>query len=732
MALNPRQQAFYEASTRSPKKVDHPQNPQGEQLRITQYFAQNIFDLQKTQSLSGEQKEQIQKVIKQNQTLDLELANAVAKAVTEWALSKGVTHFCHWFQPLTGETAEKHDSFLDFEGARPIERLSGKQLVMGEPDASSFPNGGSRSTFEARGYTSWDITSPMFVVENPSGKTLCIPSAFVSYHGAALDMKTPLLRSLKTIDEALSEFCNLVRPEGEKEIESVDVTCGTEQEYFLVDKLFYNQRADLVMSGRTLYGSLTARHQQLEDHYFGMIPTRVEAFMQDLEIELYKLGIPAKTRHNEVAPGQFELAPIFQKANIMADHNQLIMNTIKRIADEHNFVALLHEKPFAGVNGSGKHLNWSFSTDSGQNLLGPGDSPQENYRFLAVVGMILEAVKRHGGFLRASIASHGNDHRLGANEAPPSIFSIFLGTTLTQIFEKLVKGDQYTPSGEENLDHGTGAIVTLPKDNTDRNRTSPFAFTGNKFEIRALGSSSAVGFPMAIINAALAEVVTEYNGWIKEQKEAGKTADETLIALAKKCYESAESIVFNGDNYTQEWVQEAERRGLPNLKNTPEALALFRSEEKAKFLVEQGVFSYDELKLRHNVLVERYNKHRSVEFETLLASIYQGIIPCALEYKEELQTLIFNDRDLEMDSPFENRLYEEINRHLTAANEKIIALEKELSRAQEQDDVAFGETIVEKLLPLSEELAVHCNYFESVVPDKYWTLPKYYDLLFIR
>jgi len=483
-------------------------------------------------------------VIEGKKTIDRPLATKVANSVLEWAISKGATHFCHWFQPLTGSTAEKHDAFLSFDNDRPIEALSASQLMQGEPDASSFPNGGSRATFEARGYTTWDLTSPLFIQNSSNGKTLVIPTAFVSYHGDALDTKTPLLRSELKVNEVVTKFCHLT---GMKDVGRITTTCGAEQEYFLIDKAFYFSRQDLVMTGRALFGSLTSRNQQLEDHYFGMIEDRVLAYMQEVEIELYKMGIPAKTRHNEVAPGQFELAPIFKDTNVAADSNQVVMTVLRNVALKHDFVCLLHEKPFAGVNGSGKHLNWSMSTDTGVNLLEPGHDPQDNYRFLAVLATVTEAVQRHADIIRMGIASHSNDHRLGANEAPPSIMSVFLGTTLTEILNSMISGGKYVASNKTILDLGTRQLADLFKDNTDRNRTSPFAFTGNKFEFRACGSSASIGYPLSLLNAAVADVFEETNKFIEDEISKGKSADEALLAVILKWYGNAQKSVFNGD-----------------------------------------------------------------------------------------------------------------------------------------------------------------------------------------
>ncbi len=558
-----------DAIHREERSFQRPVDSTGKYLRISDYYGENVFHFSDTPGIADDVKKELEEVSRSGKLIQKEHANIVAKAVTEWAISHGATHFCHWFQPLTGSTAEKHDSFLSFSKGKVIERLSAVQLMQGEPDASSFPNGGSRSTFEARGYTSWDMSSPMFLMEGGNGKTLCIPTAFVSYHGEALDVKTPLLRSISRLGKSATEFCQIV---GMKDVKKVQVTTGAEQEYFLIDKSFYYSRPDLVMTGRTLFGSLSSKNQQLDDHYFGAIPERVIVFMQELDYELHRLGIPAKTRHNEVAPGQFEIAPIFTDANIAADNNQQIMALIKHIAGKHGMVALLHEKPFAGVNGSGKHLNWSMATDSGVNLLEPGKEPHQNMRFLATTMIVVEAVKRHAKMLRMAIASQSNDHRLGANEAPPSIISVFLGQTLENVLKSIKDGKTFTPESEKILEMGADQLAHLLKDNTDRNRTSPFAFTGNRFEFRAVGSSKSIGLPLSVLNAAVSSVFQEANSFLKKEINSKVDADAALLKLIKKYLDSSWEVVFNGDGYSEQWVIEATKRRLPNLKTTADPL----------------------------------------------------------------------------------------------------------------------------------------------------------------
>jgi len=581
-------------------------------LRVSEYFGENVFNFREAEGIPDSVKTEMIDSNRAGKPISKEHVELVANVVTDWATSKGATHFCHWFQPLTGNSAEKHDAFLSFsrEDRRPIEKLSVAQLMQGEPDASSFPHGGARSTFEARGYTVWDMSSPMFLKEGKNGKILCIPTAFVSYYGEALDIKTPLLRSISRINRATTKFSQLI---GRKETKRVIVTCGAEQEYFLIDKSFYYSRPDLVMTGRTLFGSPTTRNQQLEDHYFGSVPERVLSFMQELDHELYRLGIPSKTRHNEVAPGQFEVAPIFSDANLAADQNQLTMELIKKIAKKHNFEALLHEKPFAGINGSGKHLNWSLSDDQGRNLLEPGQGPEQNHSFLAMVAIIVEAVNRHADVLRMSVAGHGNDHRLGANEAPPSIISIFLGGTLTRIYDSILSGATSKPSDSKSVDLMAEQLVHLLMDNTDRNRTSPFAFTGNRFEFRGVGSSHAIGFPLSILNAAVAEVIEDSNGILEAELKKGVNVEDALLGLVRKWMGNSRKVVFNGDGYSGDWIVEAEKRGLPNLKNTAEALKVLKDEKAITFLTGSSIYTKDELTTRYNVQLKRYNQHREIE-----------------------------------------------------------------------------------------------------------------------
>ncbi len=714
------------------RKFEVPCDVNGNPLRVSEYFGENVFDFMKSEILTKQDKTDLQDVLGKKKDLTKEMAEKFANAVLNWATSKGATHFTHWFQPLTGATAEKHDAFLSIENGQPIEKLSASQLIQGEPDASSFPNGGARSTFEARGYTSWDLTSPIFLKSHENGKTLTIPTAFVTYFGDALDIKTPLLRSITQLSKAATNFLNLTSGsdrEADKHTH-VDVSCGCEQEYFLVDKGLFFERPDLVMGGRTLFGAATSRNQQLDDHYFGTVPERVMAFMQEVEVELYKLGIPAKTRHNEVAPGQFELAPIFDSANVAVDQNQMVMSILQSVAIKHDFVCLLHEKPFAGINGSGKHMNWSMGSAKAGNLLEPTNTPHTNYRFLAMVSMICEALHRHGGSLRTAIASHSNDHRLGANEAPPSIISAFLGDTLTAILDAYGEGKKYDASDASFLDLGADQLARLVQDNTDRNRTSPFAFTGNKFEFRAVGSSQNVGIPMTVLNGAVADVINDMNVRIEKELGEGKAVDDILIGITKDLYNNSKSVVFNGDGYSQEWQDEAAKRGLPNMRTSADALKVIADSGANSFLTKLGIYTESELTMRFNVRVERYCLHRIIEFNTLINMIHKDIMPATIEYKGVLANSIDEQKDVGVDAKVDKALLVKINDELNNLYDKASKLQGAVAELGHEIDSA--EKIAHELLPLSEEIAGHIAYLEENVSEELWPLPTYYDLLFVR
>jgi glutamine synthetase len=723
-----RNMAKSDAIHREERTFERPVDKSGNYLRITDYYGENVFRIADAQGIPSEIKKELAEVARSGKLIDIDHAKIVADAVTEWAMSHGATHFCHWFQPLTGATAEKHDSFLSFSKGKMIERLSASQLMQGEPDASSFPNGGSRSTFEARGYTSWDMSSPMFLMDGGNGKTLCIPTAFVSYHGEALDVKTPLLRSITRLGDAATKFCNII---GLDDVKKVQVSTGAEQEYFLVDKAFYYSRPDIVMTGRTLFGSLSAKNQQLDDHYFGAIPERVITFMQELDYELHRLGIPSKTRHNEVAPGQFEIAPIFTEANIAADNNQQIMALIKHIANKHDMVALLHEKPFAGINGSGKHINWSMGTDTGINLLEPGKAPHQNMRFLASTMVVVEAVRRHAKMLRMSIASQSNDHRLGANEAPPSIISVFLGQTLENVFTAIKDGKAFTPEDQKILEMGADQIAHLLKDNTDRNRTSPFAFTGNRFEFRAVGSTQSIGLPLSVLNAAVASVFEEANEFLAKEIHSEADIDIALNKLIKMYLDSSWQVVFNGDGYSDDWLKEAEKRGLPNLRTTADALAVLADKKETNFISEMNIYNAAELETRHNVLLERYNTLREIEFSTLIGLVNQNVFPAVVEYKQKLVNIIQGQKDIGFDAQVEMDLLKKISEIQTSLHGQMTKF-NELIKTFPEDEGERSFTIANEAYPLSELIAGHCNELEEVLPTEMWSLPTYYDMLFLR
>lgn len=710
-----------------PQELDQKGHPTGRPMKVSQYYGEHVFDIATAEEIPENIREELIAVKQGRRKFNKEHAKVIAKAVTDWATARGATHFSHWFQPLTGGTAEKHDAFLEIKNGKPIEELSVSKLLQGEPDASSFPNGGSRSTFEARGYTSWDISSPMFLIEGASGSTLCIPTAFVSYRGDALDMKTPLLRSLTRLSDVATEFLKTI---GHKDSQYVTVTAGCEQEYFLVDRAFYFSRPDLVMTGRTVFGSLSAKNQQLEDHYFGSIDERTLAFMQEVDYTLHRLGVSSKTRHNEVAPGQFEIAPIFADANVASDQNQIIMSVLRKVATRHNFEVIFHEKPFAGINGSGKHVNWSMSDNTGLNLLDPGNEPHSNWRFLAVVSMICEAVNRHGGALRMAIASASNDHRLGANEAPPSIISVYLGDTLEKIYQAILEGKAFTPEDGAVLDMGAMQLAELLKDNTDRNRTSPFAFTGNKFEFRAVGSKAAVGLPISILNAAVSEVMAEGVELLKADMKAGKSVQEALVHLTKKMTSSSKRAVFNGDGYSEEWVKEAASRGLPNYRTTPEALKVLLDSKQTAFLTQQKIYTENELKTRYVVLEERYEKMREIEFNTLISIIHQNILPAAISYKNELCELISKQKALGLEVEGEMDLLKrmvEISKWVYKETQRLEATLKSTEGKKNR-----AELIAHEVLPAAEAVSNWCNQLEEIVPNDLWSLPKYYDMLFLR
>ena len=666
----------------------------------------------------------LKKTIENNTHLELDVANSVAVAMKEWAVENGATHFTHWFQPMTGFTAEKHDSFITPIGdGQIIMDFSGKELVKGEPDASSFPSGGLRATFEARGYTAWDPTSPAFIKD----RTLYIPTAFCSYSGEALDKKTPLLRSMETLSKEATKILHLL---GQTDITSVSTTVGPEQEYFLVDKELYKQRKDLIFTGRTLLGAKPPKGQEMEDHYFGSLKPRISAYMHDLDEELWKLGIPAKTKHNEVAPAQHELAPIFDTANVAVDHNQLTMEIMKKVAEKHGLVCLLHEKPFDGINGSGKHNNWSMTTNTGANLLEPGRTPAENTQFLVFLMAVIKAVDEYADLMRLSVASAGNDHRLGANEAPPAIVSIFLGEELTAVLDSIENDTFFGKQQKIQMDTGATVLPHFFKDNTDRNRTSPFAFTGNKFEFRMLGSSISVSGPNIVLNTAVAEALRQFYDELKDTP--ADKMDDAVHALVKRAILKHKKIIFNGNGYTDEWVAEAEKRGLYNLKSTPEALPCFIAKKNVELFTSHNIFTEGEIYSRHEILLENYCKTLHIEAKTLQEMVRRQFLPTLLEYQDSLTYSIQGKRSV-ADLPCKAELkllttFADYYDKLTDCVEKLEAdtIAVEAIEDMEKASFFYHDTII----PTMEEIRVLADEAETLLPDGILPYPSYEELLF--
>jgi len=661
--------------------------------------------------------------LEKGEPLDLELADGVAAAMRAWAMERGATHYTHWFQPLTGSTAEKHDSFYSPAGdGSAISEFSGKDLVRGEPDASSFPTGGIRSTFEARGYTAWDPTSPAFILENPNGAVLCIPTAFTSWTGEALDMKIPLLRSMDALSNAAVDALRLF---GESEAQKVFTTCGNEQEYFLIDEAYYFARPDLVTTGRTLFGAKPPKGHELDDHYFGSIPERVLACMLEVENELAKLGVPIKTRHNEVAPAQYEVAPVFENSNLSVDHQQLTMRTLQAVARRYGLVCLLHEKPFAGVNGSGKHNNWSMGTDTGANLLEPGDTPHENLQFLFFCTAVIEAVNKHQGLLRASIAGAGQDHRLGANEAPPAIISIFLGSQLNHVFESLEQGTSATAVSEAVMQLGTPTLPELEKHPGDRNRTSPFAFTGNKFEFRALGSSESPSLPNTVLNTIVAESVQRLAGELRKATEGGTSVDDALPGIVKDSWLANKQVIFNGDNYSEEWHKEAEQRGLKNLRSTPEALPELISEQTVGVFGKFNVLSERELESRYEVMAEQYATKVNIEAETAATMARTQLLPAAVRHLAELRAAGDGISPIRSLAGETGELIEELWN-------AIQTLESKNDTPGELEGLEWAKYIRDEVVPAMDGVREVADRLERIVAEDLWPLPRYSEILFIK
>jgi glutamine synthetase len=700
---------------------------------VSSYFAQNVFTEDTMKSMVTEKTFRAFKNWQEQGSIISEgQANEIATAMKDWACAKGATAYTHWFQPMTGTTAEKHDSFIDFNGVSQVmEKFTGKKLIQGEPDASSFPSGGLRATFEARGYTAWDPSSPAFITEVALGKTLCIPTIFISYTGDALDKKLPLLRSDTTINQAA---VNLLKVLG-SEATTVHSTCGPEQEYFLIDEGYYKLRPDLQLTNRTLIGAPSPKGQQLEDQYFGSIKERVLNYMNEMAEEAYKLGIPVTTRHNEVAPHQFEVAPIFERSNLAADHNQLLMDVMKKVALRHGFVCLLHEKPFAGINGSGKHLNWSLADDLGNNLLNPGDTPESNLQFLTVLVATVSAVYRHGDLLRASVASAGNEHRLGANEAPPAIMSVFLGAQLTQLLDNIKNGKVNKVSKSDLVDLGLGHLPKFMRDSTDRNRTSPFAFTGAKFEFRALGSSLNISTSIAVVNTIVAEAFDDMAARIRKIPK-GKDFQKSVLEILAEVIKETDAIRFEGDNYSAEWVKEAAKRGLPNIASSPEALKAFIKPANIKLFEKYKVFSKTELISRYNIWLDIYNKMLEIEARTLLEMVGTQVLPDAYQFQGNVAgslSMLREHADLLPNGAMKDReeLFSSLSADILAIRKSLSSLSHMLEKAEEMEEDKRADFFFEKLKPQLLEIRSHVDRLETVMPDELWQLPKYREILFI-
>ena len=659
-------------------------------------------------------------VMEHGKELPKEIADTVANAMKDWAMDKGATHYTHWFQPMTGITAEKHDAFINPTGPNAvISDFRGKELIKGEPDASSFPSGGLRATFEARGYTAWDPTSFAFVKE----KTLYIPTLFCSYDGSALDKKTPLLRSIDALDKAAVRLLNIMG----YDVKKITITVGPEQEYFLIDEKMFKDRIDLLATGRTLFGAPPVKGQELDDHYFGNIDERVKSYMEEVDEGLWKLGVSAKTEHKEVAPCQFELAPVFSSANIANDQNQITMDVLKRVAAHHGFVCLLHEKPFEGINGSGKHNNWSFTTDKGENLLEPGDNPKDNIRFLTILAAIIKGVDEYQDLLRISVASAGNDHRLGANEAPPAIISIYLGEELTAILEAIEEEKEYIDSANKKLELGVSALPTIAKDSTDRNRTSPFAFTGNKFEFRMLGSALNISCPNTILNTIVAEELTQF----ADELENYATEDLThqIIALIRRTLKDHKRIIFSGNGYSEEWRMEAQKRGLMELKTTADALPHYTDPKNLALFEKHKVYSASELHARENILLENYYQVIVIEARTMAYMLRKQILPAVFEYEAKLATIIQTKKTSGIDSPLEEQILFNINDPLELVSKHLENLEDllESNPENEKEKAVFA---ADKILPLMEAIRTLTDTIEKNIPKDFWPLPDYNDMLF--
>jgi glutamine synthetase len=703
---------------------------------VSEYFGEDVFDLPKMEHyLSKEAYKVVKRAINEGKSLSRQEADLVATGVKAWAIEKGATHYTHWFHPLTDGTAEKHDGFVEFgDYGQVVEKFSGEVLVQSEPDASSFPSGGIRNTFEARGYTAWDVSSPVFIV----GTTLCIPTIFVSYTGEALDYKAPLLKALSELDRAAVDVCQYF----DKDVNKVIATLGCEQEYFLIDEALYYARPDLMLAERTMMGHQSSKDQQLSDHYFGSIPERVMNFMEDFECESYKLGIPVKTRHNEVAPNQFECAPIFEEVNLAVDHNQLLMDIMKRVARKHKFRVLFHEKPFAGINGSGKHNNWSMATNTGVNLLSPGKNPKTNLQFLTFLVNVIKAVYDSNEVLRASVMNESNSYRLGGHEAPPAIISIFVGTYLTNMLENIarkVTDKKMTPAQKTELKLGIGKIPEILLDNTDRNRTSPFAFTGNRFEFRAVGSSANCSAAMIVLNAAVAHQLTQFKKDVDVIIKKGRNKDEAIFQILKKYILESEAVLFEGDGYSAEWHKEAKKRGLSNIESVPESISRFLTKRSREILIGTGVFTDKELESRVEVEYEKFTKKVQIEARVLGDLAINHIVPTAIKYMttlvENVKGLkeIFNDVEFERLAGARKEMIVTISDHISNIKRLVSEMIEERRKANVIED-SYKKAIAyeSKVKPYMEEIRSHIDKLELIVDNEIWPLPKYRELLFTR
>ena len=713
-------------------------SPDIKSAKITGVFGENVFTLKTAREyLSDEAYKSLVTSIKGGKKIDRQVAGQIASGMRAWAESKGVTHYTHWFQPLTGTTAEKHDSFFTLKGdGTAIEEFEGAALIQQEPDASSFPNGGLRATFEARGYSAWDPSSPPFIIEIGNGKTLCIPTIFIAYTGESLDYKAPLMKAVEAVNKAAVNVCNYF----DKNVSKVTPTLGWEQEYFVIDEALVNARPDLVQCGRTVFGFTPAKGQQLEDHYFGSIPERVYAFMRDFENESYKLGIPLRTRHNEVAPAQFECAPIFEEVNIAVDHNILLMDVMTRVAKRHRLVVLLHEKPFAGINGSGKHNNWSLATDTGVNLLAPGKTPKTNLMFLTFFVNTIKAVHDYADILRASIASASNDFRLGANEAPPAIISVFIGDYLTKVLNDVESrvNSKFDEQDEAILKLDLHrSIPELMIDNTDRNRTSPFAFTGNKFEFRAVGSTANCALPMTVLNTIVADTLNKFAAEVDALIEKGDKKEIAIMHVIQKYIVASKKILFEGDGYSEAWHKEAEKRGLPNLKTTPVALDAMVTEKSKKVFLENGIYSHSELEARHEIELEKYIKKVQIEARVMGDLATNHIIPAAIKYQNEL----LKNVNLLRDAALPEKLYKgqltllkDVSTHIQQVYENTHAMVEERKVANNLTDTRDKAIAYESKVKSAyfDKIRYHVDKLEQLVDDELWTLPKYRELLFLR